>query len=112
DYALPLVELQARVEALRIARIRAFNVAFLTGQIVWWIPFAIVFMRGVLGVDFYRIPGFAFFALVNVAVGLAAIPLAIWAARRYGDRLARTSWMRPIADSIAGSDIAAAREYL
>jgi hypothetical protein len=112
DYTLPLVELQARIEALRIARIRAFNVAFLTGQVVWWIPFAIVLVRGALHVDLYAVPGFTFFALVNLAVGIAAIPLAIAAARRYGERLGRASWMRRLADSIAGSDIAAAREYL
>jgi len=112
DYGMPVTSLQARVESLRVSRIRAFNVSFLTGQIVWWIPFFVVFMRGVFGVDLYANPWFVDFALINLAAGVAIIPLAIWIARRYGDRLAKTSAIRHIADSIAGRDIAAAREAI
>jgi hypothetical protein len=36
----------------------------------------------------------------------------MWLSRRYGERLSRSSIVRHIADSIAGRDIAAAREYL
>jgi len=111
DYGLPVVALQARVEELRIARVRAFNREFLTGQIVWWIPLLVVAFAG-FGVDLYAVPGFAAFAAWNVAAGLAAIPLAIWLSRRYAERLTRHSWVRQIADSIAGRDIAEAREYL
>lgn len=112
DFSLPVVVLQERLQALRIARLRTFNVAFLTGQVVWWIPFAIVAMRGILGVDLYRIPGFTLFALANMGVGLAVIPLAIWGARRWGERLSRFRPMRAIADSLAGRDLAAARAAL
>lgn len=111
DYGLPLVELQGRVEALRIARIRSFNRAFLTGQIVWWIPFVVV-VFGALGANLYSSPQFLVFAAWNIAGGIAFIPLAIWLSRRYGERLSRSSIVRHIADSIAGRDIAAAREYL
>ena len=112
DYGRPLVELQARIEALRIARIRAFNVEFLTGQIVWWIPFFVVLVDGLFGVNLYAVPGFPAFAAANVAAGIAAIPIAIVLARRYGERLARASWMGRVADSIAGRDIAEARAFL
>lgn len=112
DYGRPLVELQAQVEALRIARIRTFNVSFLTGQIVWWIPFAVVVVAGLFGVNLYHSAQFRVFAAWNVAFGVAVIPVAVWVARRYGERLSRTSAIRHIADSIAGRDIAAAREYL
>ena len=112
DYGRPLLELQAEVEALRIARIRTFNIAFLTGQIVWWIPFAVVGVAGFFGVNLYHSAPFRAFAAWNVAFGVAVIPLAVWLARRYGERLARTSAVRHVADSIAGRDIQAAREYL
>jgi len=112
DYGCALVELQARVEALRISRIRTFNIAFLTGQVVWWIPFAVVLIAGLSGVNLYHSAPFRVFAAWNVAFGVAVIPLSVWVARRYGERLSRTSAMRHIADSIAGRDIAAAREYL
>jgi len=52
------------------------------------------------------------FAAWNVAGGLAFIPFALWVSRRYGERLASVSWVRHVADSIAGRDVAAAREYL
>ena len=112
DYGRPLLELQAEVEALRIQRIRTFNVSFLTGQIVWWIPFTVVVFAGVFGVNLYDSTYFRQFAAWNIAFGVAVIPLLILISRRYGERLARTSVIRHIADSIAGTDIAAAREYL
>jgi hypothetical protein len=112
DFGLPLIELQARVEALRIARIRSFNRALLTGQIVWWIPFVVVLFAGTFGVNLYLLPQFRAFAAWNIAGGIAFIPLAMWLSRRYGERLSRSSIVRHIADSIAGRDIAAAREYL
>jgi hypothetical protein len=112
DFGLPLLALQARIEALRIARIRAFNRAFLTGQIVWWIPFVVVVAAGAFGANLYLSPQFRAFAAWNIAGGIAFIPLAIWLSRRYGERISRSSVVRNIADSITGRDVAAAREYL
>jgi hypothetical protein len=112
DFGLPLIELQGRVEALRIARIRSFNRALLTGQIVWWIPFVVVVFASTFGMNLYLLPQFRAFAAWNIAGGIAFIPLAMWLSRRYGERYSRSSIVRRIADSIAGRDIAAAREYL
>jgi hypothetical protein len=112
DFGLPILELQARVESIRIARIRSFNRAFLTGLVVWWIPFVVVIFAGAFGVNLYLSPQFRAFAAWNIAGGVAFIPLAMWVSRRYGERLSRSSTVRHIADSIAGRDIAAAREYL
>jgi hypothetical protein len=112
DYGASVVALQARVEVLRIARIRAFNREFLTGQLVWWIPFFTVAFAGLTGVDLYAHPGFVSFAAWNLAAGVAAIPIAMGLARRYGERLARNSMVRHVADSIAGRDIAEARAFI
>lgn len=111
DFGLPLLELRARVESLRISRIRSFNLAFLTGQIVWWIPFVVV-VAGVFGANLYLSPKFRIFAAWNITAGIAFIPLAVWLSRRYGERLSRSSMVRNIADSIAGRDIAVARDVL
>lgn len=111
DFGLPILELRARVEALRIARIRLFNIAFLTGQIVWWIPLIVV-IAGASGANLYLSPQFRIYAAWNIAFGLAFIPFAIWMARRYGGRLSKSSIVRHIADSIAGRDIAVARDVL
>jgi hypothetical protein len=111
DFGLPLLELQGRLESLRIARIRSFNLAFLTGQVVWWIPFLVV-VAGAFGKNLYLSPQFRIFATWNIAGGIAFIPLAIWLARRYGDGPSRWRLVRHIADSIAGRDLAAAHDYL
>jgi len=111
DFGLPLLELQERIESLRIARIRSFNLAFLTGQIVWWIPFVMV-VAGTFGENLYSWPQFRVYAAWNIALGIAIIPFAIWLSRRYGEQLSRSSVVRTIADSIAGRDIAAAQEVL
>lgn len=111
DFGQPIIQLQARVEALRIARIRAFNLAFLTGQIVWWIPLIVV-VAGASGANLYLSPQFRIYAAWNIAFGFAFIPFAIWLSRRYGERLSKSSIVRHIADSIAGRDIAVARDVL
>jgi hypothetical protein len=111
DFGLPILELQARVETLRIARIRSFNLAFLTGQIVWWIPLIVV-IAGASGANLYLSPQFRIYAAWNIAFGFAFIPFAIWLSRRYGERLSKSSIVRYIADSIAGRDIAVARDVL
>jgi hypothetical protein len=113
DYGRPLVQLQADIEALRVARIRTFNWAFLTGQILWWIPFVAILFAALTGFDLFSSSNFVAFAAWNLAAGIAFIPLAIGLARRYGERLSKkTSVVRHIADSIAGRDIATAKEYL
>jgi hypothetical protein len=113
DYGAPLVVLQGRLEALRMARMRTFQWALLSGQVVWWVPFAIVVFKGLLGVDLYTVSAFMpGFIAWNIAAGLAFIPLAMWVAKRYGERLQRFSFMRGLADSVAGRDIAEARAFL
>ena len=79
---------------------------------MWWIPFAVVVFASVFGANLYASPQFRAFAAWNIAGGVAFIPLAMWLSRRYGERLSRSSIVRHIADSIAGRDIAAAREYI
>lgn len=112
DFSAPVLDIQKRLAALQAERARAFQWAFLTGQVLWWIPFVIVLFRGLFGVDLYRVSAFMpQFMAVNVAVGLAAIPVLLWLARAIGPRLANTRAGRSLLDGVTGRDLAEARAF-
>src|ERR1035438_5901813 len=46
DYAKPIAVIQKQLESLRALRIRVTQWVLLTGQVVWWIPFLIVALKG------------------------------------------------------------------
>ena len=110
DFSRPPTEIQQRLAALRIERARTFQWAFLTGQVVWWIPLAIVLFKGVLGVDLYTVSAFMpKFMLLNVLAGLAFIPLALLAGRFIRPWLGGSSFSRVVIDALTGRDMAEAR---
>ncbi len=110
DFSAPVLEIQKRLAGLQAERARVFQWAFLTGQVLWWIPFVIVLFWGVLGVDLYRAsPFMPLFIASNIAVGLALIPILWWTQRSLGPRLAKSSLARSALDSITGRDLAEAR---
>ena len=113
DYGQPLLAVQKQFETLKIARMRTFQWAFLTGQVLWWIPFTIVLFKGMLGVDLYSVNAFMpWFIACNIVGGLLFIPLAIWGSRRLAPRLQRSTVFQRLTDRVAGRDIAAARTFL
>ncbi len=110
DFSAPVLEIQKRLAALQAERACAFQWAFLTGQVLWWIPFVIVLFWGALGVDLYRLsPFMPSFIATNIAVGVALIPVLWWASRLLGPWLAQSSIGRSVLDSITGRDLAEAR---
>jgi len=112
DLGAPVLDIQKRLAALQGERARSFQWAFLTGQVLWWIPFAIVVCWGVFGVDLYRLsPFMGPFMAINVAAGIAAIPLLWWASRAFGPGLANTKAGRSALDSVTGRDLAEARAF-
>jgi len=111
EFDQPVTGIQKQLESLRIIRLRAFRWDLLTGQLVWWIPFLIVALQGAWGIDAYQIFGRNFLAL-NFLLGVAVIPVAIWASRKYGDRLGRSWLMRRVAEEIAGRDLRVAMDSL
>jgi hypothetical protein len=113
NFAKPVAALQGEIEALAIARLRAFKWLFLTGQVVWYMPFLLVVCKGLLGVDVLDVaPGAAEFALDNVIGCVVAIPVLMWLAHRVSGLAARWPMMARIVDSLAGRDIAVARQFL
>lgn len=100
EYDKPVAGIQKQIESLRGLRIRLTQWALLTGQLVWWIPFMIVGLKGFWNLDAYKIFGSAFL-MCNLAFGLAVIPLAIWASRRFGGRMLAGYNVNEAADFLA-----------
>jgi hypothetical protein len=110
DYGAPIVEIQKRLEALRAQRIRATMLTLL-GAPLLWTPLLIVGLEGLLGLDAYAILS-ARYLLANVLFGLAVIPLAIWIARRYADRMGRSPLAQRLLRDLAGTNLNAAAGFL
>ena len=112
DYSRPVVALQGEIEQIKIARLITFKWAFLTGQLLWWIPFVLVVFKA-LGVDLYTVSAFMpRFIAWNIAFGVAFIPLAMWGSRLLVGRLGGSPRFQRFTDGVAGSDIAVARGFL
>jgi len=110
DYEKPITVIQKRLERLRRMRIRYVQGMFLAVMLSWT-PAFIVGMEAFLGVDVYRTFDHAWL-LSNVLFGLAIIPLAIWLARKYGDRVSGSKFGRKLLDDIAGHNLNEATEFL
>ncbi len=113
DFSQPVVALQREIATLRMHRVMAFKWAFLVGQVIWWVPFIVVFFKGILGVNLYAQSDWLnYFMIVNIAVGVALIPIFIWLAQGISPRLQNASWFQKLIDGIAGRDMQAAKEFL
>lgn len=109
DFGAPVLQIQQRLATLRRERARVFQWAFLTGQVLWWTPFLVVVMRGLFGVNLYTVSDFMpRFIAINLAVGVAVIPVLLWVARVVGPRLAQSRAGRSFVDGIVGRDLAEA----
>jgi hypothetical protein len=111
DYDQPIAVIQKQLESLRVLRIRATQWFLLTGQLVWWVPFLIVALKGFAGLDAYAAFGGTVLG-VNVLFGLAIIPLVIWASRKFGDRMHRSPMIQRLMITLAGYNLNAATAFL
>ena len=113
DYGCPVLELQSQIEHIKITRLNTFKWAFLTGQLLWWIPFVLVMFKGLFAVNLYTVSAFMpTFIAWNIAFGVAFIPFALWASKQLSGRLGGSPRFQKFTDGIAGSDVAVAREFL
>lgn len=110
DIGQPIVEIQKRMESLRLQRLRALRLVLLFSPLIW-IPMLIVALKGLLGVDAYAIFDHGWLA-ANVLFGLAVIPLAVWLSRRYADRMQRSPMVQRLLRDLAGYNLNAATAYL
>ena len=113
DFGQPVVGLQREIATLKMHRVVTFKWAFLTGQIIWWVPFAIVFFKGILGVNLYAQSDWLNnYMAWNIVVGVLLIPILIWLAKHISPRLQTANWFQKFTDEIAGRDIQTAKQFL
>jgi hypothetical protein len=113
DLAQPVTTLQYQFEVLTMRRLTTLKWAFLTGQVVWYVPFLLVLFKGLFGVNLYAVsPWIHDQILIHIAVGIALIPLAVLLSRWLGKRLAHEGWFQRLTDNLAGHDIMEAKAFL
>ena len=110
DFGAPIVDIQRRIEALRVSMIRTTMGTFLFSPLLWP-PLLIVALEGLFGVDAYAALGVPYLA-ANLAFGLAVIAIAIFVSRRFADRLSGSPVVRRLMRDLAGTNLAAAQGFL
>jgi hypothetical protein len=110
DYARPIAEIQGAIERLRLLRVRTTQ-AVIAGVLLAWPPLLIVLFAWLFGVNAYQIFGPAY-VWSCIALGLAAIPVAVWLARRMESRAGASPPLRYLMRSINGSAINEANDFL
>lgn len=110
DYGEPVVEIQRKVELLRIDRIRMTKWVFLLSPLLW-IPLLIVGVEGLVGLNAYALFDTAWL-VANFVFGLAVIALALWVSRRYAHRLQDSPLAGRVADALADRSLDDAARFL
>jgi hypothetical protein len=110
DYSAPIVEIQKRLESLRVERIRTTIWTLLAAPLLWT-PLLIVGLKGFFGVDAYASLGAGFLA-ANVLFGLLVLALALWVSRHYADRMGRSPLVQRLMRDLSGQSLAKATEFL
>lgn len=113
DFSQPVLTLQREIERLKMRRMVTLKWAFLIGQVIWYVPFLIVFFKGVFGVNLYAMPNWKdSFMWANIAGGLLFIPIAVLLSHWLGPRLNASPKFRAFTDNLAGKDMLAAKAFL
>jgi hypothetical protein len=110
DLALPVAAAQHRLAELRRLRLATTKWILVLAPLVWT-PLLIVALRGLLGADIYRAP-LQGWLLGNALFGVACVPLLLWLARRFADRLDRSPFLQRLARDLAGVNLTAAQAEL
>ncbi|MGP0075161.1 MAG: hypothetical protein ACLPWF_24890 [Bryobacteraceae bacterium] len=110
NYNQPVAVIQKRLETLRKFRIRYAQAILLISPLLW-APIFMVAMKGLLGLDVYRLFGLTWI-VVNVAFGLGVLALGLWLARRFGARMAGTTFGQRFLRDLAGYNLNAASRFL
>lgn len=110
DYAGPVLAIQRRLVTLRRRRIQVTKWTIVTAPLLWT-PLFIVALNGLTGVDVYATFNPAWFA-GNLALGIAAVPLLLWAAKRFAHRFGHHPWMQGLMDDVAGRSLAEASSFV
>lgn len=110
DFGASIVEIQRRIESLRVSMIRTTLWTFLLSPLLWP-PLLIVGLEALLGIDAYEALGAVYLA-ANVGVGLAVIAIGLVVSRFFADRLSSSPLVRSLMRDLAGTNLAAAQGFL
>jgi hypothetical protein len=103
DFGGPVLEIQAALARVRAVRELTTRWAMILALLLW-MPIAIVFVQ--IGFKFDLVSNFGWpWVLTNVAVGVGAIPVIIWLARRFGPQLSANPGVKRILDDVAGRSL-------
>lgn len=103
DYGEPVVAIQTRLESLRVIRLRADLAALVLGPLLWVVAL-IVLVKGLFGADLYAMVSHQWL-LWSVLFGAAFLAAAIWASRRYADRVHHSPVLRRLMRDLAGYNL-------
>ncbi|HEX6039200.1 hypothetical protein [Longimicrobium sp.] len=110
DYGGPVLAIQARLERLRVQRLRADLAALVLGPLLW-VAVLVVAVKGLLGADVYAmVPGR--WLVANVLFGVAVLVAAVWAARRYAGRAGHSPTLRRVMRDLAGHNLTQAMDVV
>ena len=106
DFRQPVIEVQRRIAAVQLVRIRTTQWTLILSP-AFWMPLFTVALRGLIGLDVYRVFGTTY-VLANLLFGLAAAPAIYFIARAVGRRFRGSSTLRYLVDDIGGRSLSAA----
>lgn len=108
DPAGPVLAIQLQLAEARSLRVRVALAALALGPLMWS-ALAVVLADAATGSDFAL---GAPYLIANMGFGLAVLGAAVWASRRFGQRLAAASRVRGIADTLAGTAMRSANDSI
>ena len=110
DFATPVAEAQRRLAALRRLRLATVKWILVLAPLLWT-PLLIVAFRGLFGVDLWtaQLQGWLF---ANALFGVACVPLLLWLARAFANRLDRSPLLQRLARDLAGVNLTRAQAEL
>ncbi len=110
DFDAPVATLETRLDALQTRRLRQVK-AILACSVLLWMPFLLVAVKGLFGADLMRVlhPSVLW---INLALGLAFVPLSLGVAAWVSKRFGGTPGLRRFGEDAAGDSWARARGEL
>ena len=113
DYDGPVAQIQQHLEKLRIHNMR-YTLILNGSWAVLWFFVPIVALKGLANFDFYTPhQGWILWNLaICSAIGLAITAFGIWLARRFSADQITRPWLKNLADTLAGRNLARAKASL
>lgn len=111
DYAAPVVEIQRRLESVRVFTLRSLRALFLLGAFVWGVPFVIIALRSWFGLDLYALMGTDVLLGLMLANAALAVVLAVIISL-LKKRFDRSPRLQRLAGALAGDSLTAAQDRL